>query len=816
MGAVRLKTLADLRRRRLQSFGIALVLLLSTAAGTLAVSILVESHAPFDHAFEAANGAHLVIRFRDDIDGGELAATATAAPVTASAGPWPVAEGAVGHPEGHRIIAGGFSGRPKPDPSIDDVTVEAGRWWQAPGEAVLDQSIARLLDRSVGDTVTLYPSFGAKSGADPFGTGSAPGRDLLVVGIAGSVSTPEVSVWMSPTDVAALVPDGVPDQEMLYRVAPSATAADLAAATTAITHGLPSDAVLGSQTYLKMKTDVDRVADLYVPVLLAFAIFALLAAAFLIANVVTGVVLTSYRDIGIMKAVGYTPGQVSVVLAGQVLAPAMLGSVIGVVIGTIASQPVIHDTAESFGLPTAFSLSTPVVGAVLGVALATCLIAALVPAVRAGRITPVDAMTRGSAPSLRPDGGRLRRIGLALPVGLPGRLGISAGLAHPGRASMMLGALVVGVAAATFAVGLNWSLLQVMTDLNRDVASPIRVEAMGPGDPGGGKTQVQIVTPSGTAPGAASTETRSPADVTAAIVANPDTGQSVAIGQLDVNVPGMAALPFVGYQGDTSWLGYALIEGSWFAGPGEAVAPTNFFAVSGLHVGDTTTVSAGGNSITVKLVGEIFDTPRESDDSLVLRGAWSDLSTLDPFIQPSLWEVQPVAGVDPQDARSSLQEAIGTGAAVFVEGDSSSDASFLLFLSVIALLGLVLVGMSLGGVFNTVLLETHQRTREVAVLKAVGFTPAQVVAMVIATVVPVGLVAGLIGVPVGLAAQRLVLTYMAEVAAKTRVPAQVFDVFPLIVLVGLGLLGLVIGAAGAYLPAQRAARASIAPVLQAE
>ena len=64
MGAVRLKTLADLRRRRLQSFGIALVLLLSTAAGTLALSILVESHAPFEHAFEAANGAHLVIRYR--------------------------------------------------------------------------------------------------------------------------------------------------------------------------------------------------------------------------------------------------------------------------------------------------------------------------------------------------------------------------------------------------------------------------------------------------------------------------------------------------------------------------------------------------------------------------------------------------------------------------------------------------------------------------------------------------------------------------------------------------------------------------------
>ena len=125
--------------------------------------------------------------------------------------------------------------------------------------------------------------------------------------------------------------------------------------------------------------------------------------------------------------------------------------------------------------------------------------------------------------------------------------------------------------------------------------------------------------------------------------------------------------------------------------------------------------------------------------------------------------------------------------------------------------------MSIGGVFNTVLLETRQRTREVAVLKAIGLTPAQVVAMVIATVVPVGLLAGIIGVPIGLAgaAARPRATW-ARSPRRHASPTQVYDVFPLVVLLGLGLLGLAIGALGAYLPAQRAARASIAPVLQAE
>jgi putative ABC transport system permease protein len=151
-----------------------------------------------------------------------------------------------------------------------------------------------------------------------------------------------------------------------------------------------------------------------------------------------------------------------------------------------------------------------------------------------------------------------------------------------------------------------------------------------------------------------------------------------------------------------------------------------------------------------------------------------------------------------------------------VPGDQELDASFLLFLSVISFMGVVLVTISVAGVFNTVLLETRQRTRELAVLKAIGMTPAQVVRMVMASIVPVGLLAGFIGVPIGLLAQRLVLGYMGQVAAKTAIPPAVFDVFPAVLLLGLALSGLAIGAAGAFLPAQRAARARIAPVLQAE
>ena len=255
-----------------------------------------------------------MIRYAGDVDPAALAATTKASQVTASAGPWPVAQGILGRPADGRVMPAQLSGRPTPDATIDNATIEAGRWWQAPGEAVLDEQTARVLGKQVGDTVTVHAS-SIGNGTDPFGPSAGPGRDLVVVGIAGSVSTPGVQAWIAPGDIAAIAPDGPTDQEVLYRVAPSATAADLTAATAAITAGLPADAVLGTDTYLELKAGVDRIADLYVPVLLAFSVFAMLAAAFLIANIVTGVVLTSYRDIGIMKAVGYTPGQVTTILA---------------------------------------------------------------------------------------------------------------------------------------------------------------------------------------------------------------------------------------------------------------------------------------------------------------------------------------------------------------------------------------------------------------------------------------------------------------------------------------------------------------------
>ena len=172
-----------------------------------------------------------------------------------------------------------------------------------------------------------------------------------------------------------------------------------------------------------------------------------------------------------MKAIGFTPGQVTATMLAQILVPVAIGSVVGVVLGTIASQPTVMRTTRSFGLPAVFTFSPPVVVAVLAIGILVAA-AAIGPAIRAGRLSTVGAITRGTQTPTGRFGGWLRRRGWSFRAPLPARLGIAAGLAHPGRAAMTLGALVVGVAAVTFSLATNLSLVRIIGQIDRIEASP--------------------------------------------------------------------------------------------------------------------------------------------------------------------------------------------------------------------------------------------------------------------------------------------------------------------------------------------------------
>jgi putative ABC transport system permease protein len=131
------------------------------------------------------------------------------------------------------------------------------------------------------------------------------------------------------------------------------------------------------------------------------------------------------------------------------------------------------------------------------------------------------------------------------------------------------------------------------------------------------------------------------------------------------------------------------------------------------------------------------------------------------------------------------------------------------------LLSLMLIVVAGLGVMNTVVLETRERVHDLGVHKALGMTPRQTTAMVIASVVVTGLIGGTLGTAVGVLLQRTVVTQMAG-SVGFRLPDSVLDVYRPVELLLFGLAGLVIAVGGALLPAGWAAKTRVAVALRTE
>jgi putative ABC transport system permease protein len=310
--------------------------------------------------------------------------------------------------------------------------------------------------------------------------------------------------------------------------------------------------------------------------------------------------------------------------------------------------------------------------------------------------------------------------------------------------------------------------------------------------------------------------------VTNAIRSNPNTARFVAEVQDQVTVPGIAEpITYYAYRGPSSWIGYAMISGRWFSHPGEVVAPTKLLRQAHLHVGDYFTARLHGRPVRLHLVGEILD---YASGNLLLRGEWATLAAVTGHplgdVQATVYEIQVKPGTNLQAYGQSLYQAVSNGGPTALDfstvGRSSDDTTFILFNTVIAGLALVLTAIAVAGVFNTVVLTTREKVRDVAILKAVGMAPAQVVAMVIAGVAFLGLIAGAIGIPAGYLLHREIIQFMGQVANGTAIPPSFFDLIDHRLLPLLGLAGVAIAAIGAWLPAQWAASSRVAEVLQSE
>ena len=372
---------SGMARRRVQTLVIGLATMLAVTASVLGGALLVSSEAPFQKAFDRQNGAQLTAQFdARRATAAQLADSAGPFGVTATSGPFPTATVAPGF-DGYSGAPMSVAGRSTPSGEIDKLTMIRGRWVRSPGEIVLSADTGP--EGRLGQQLE-FPDL--------------PGSPTLtVVGVARSVSR-TADAWVLPSQVAGLTSSGrVAGYQMLYRFAHADTAAQMTRDRAAVTAAVPAKSLTGAQSWLGVKKVATRETALFVPFLVAFGVLGLVMSVLIVGNVVAGAVATGRRRIGILKAVGCTPGQVVRACAGQALIPAAAGAALGTAAGHLLATPVLSDTANAYGtagLGIEAWADVAVIAGVLGIVTLT----ACASAWRAGRLRTVDALAVGRTP----------------------------------------------------------------------------------------------------------------------------------------------------------------------------------------------------------------------------------------------------------------------------------------------------------------------------------------------------------------------------------------------------------------------------------
>jgi putative ABC transport system permease protein len=785
LGAIRTAT-GGLLRHKVQAVVIAMVLLVSTASATLGFALLAASNTPFAHAFGAQHGADVTVTVNAArASSAELAATRTLGGVTAAAGPFGEATVQVqsgGQPSGSLVLAG----RASPGGAIDDVVLNAGHWPDGPGQVVLDASPGP--GQGNGPVQGGEPQLGSTLSV----TGAPGAPALVIVGFANSI-TNTADGWVTPGEVARLRAPGTPaSAQMLYRFAHASSSAQVRADVAEVTRALPPGAMADTGSWLAAQDAETGNGAIMEPFVVAFALIGLVMAVLIVGNVVSGAVVAGYHRIGVLKSIGLTPAQVVVAYLSRVGGPALVGGAAGVVAGNLLAISVLQQSSAAYRVGSQQAPWWASVAAPVGM-LALTALAALGPALRAGRLSAAEAIAAGRAPQA----GRgyaahrlVSRLGLPRPIGL----GLAAPFARPARTLVSLAAIAFGATAVIFAFGLHSSLSRAAASQTLSGTVPVQIQQFGPG---AGPQQF---------PDAAQD-----AAVTAALRAQPGTRYDVAVYQNQVKLPGIA--PGVNAQafgGDASWIDYGVIAGHWYDAPGEVDVNTEFLTQSGLAVGDTATVMIGAHPVTVRIAGEVFQPSHQP----LLIGSVQTLPGLATTANLQEYYVGLRAGTSASVYIQAVNARLGSRSPWGATGPDGGQF-YQIASALIGLLALMVAIAAGLGVLNTVLMSTRDRVHDLGIFKALGMRPGQLLTMVVCWIAGPAVIAAVIAAPAAVALNTATLNAMAG-TAHTGIPASFTQVFPPSRLALLSLAALAIAAAGALLPAGWAARARPATALRAE
>jgi hypothetical protein len=454
-GAVLKAASAGASRRLAQTVVIFVVLAMTTTAALVGLTLATYP----TRAFQAVSARYRTADLAVTIDAAKVSSARIAATrhlpgVTRAAG-YPATTVTVAIPlppkyRGDGPASGRLTvvGRASRSGPLDGIIQSHGRWFTRLGEIDQDElSRAAPLGLVITVTVTSVP---AKPKLTVVGTGRL------------TVQDDTQNAWALPGEITALEKAGAPRQEeMLYTFRHASTVAQVRADLGELRAALPAGAIIADSSAMGSAGLARMGHGIHSASTVPYAIMALLLAAVIIAAVAAAAVTAGYRRIGVLKSVGFTPAQISAAYLIQLGIPALAGALAGTALGNLWALPYIQE-APIFGVTVAIPVWIDIAAAAAMLALTG--LAALVPAVRAGRLSAVRAITAGQAPRAGL-GHAAHRLADGLPLPRPVTAGLAAPFTRPGRSAATLATITIGLTAAVLAVGLSAQITRLVVSI---------------------------------------------------------------------------------------------------------------------------------------------------------------------------------------------------------------------------------------------------------------------------------------------------------------------------------------------------------------